>query len=201
MPDAHANISYGDHYSSRCTWRKRDLHVTLTVPSDWRVRTRGIEVVDEMLTLDAEPIDAPAGFRAWQATWVRQGRGSTLVVERGLIVRSNRSEETTHARELATAVGQLRARNRARLLDQIDPTRPEYRDVRVRVGGSSRAGNCPSGTADWVERHFSGHSSVTVAEIAEVEDRRHLALAACRVAILRHLRKQENGDEEGMGTR
>lgn len=76
-----------------------DHTTTITVRPDWRARVLdvGLAVCDGMLTLDAEPVAAPAGYTAWLATWAEQGRGYDARAVRGVIVRAEgRDARTAH---------------------------------------------------------------------------------------------------------
>jgi ribosomal protein S21 len=73
--------------------------VRLTVPADWgtRVRLSGLAVLDGMLTLDAEQLPTSGNVEVYRAVWARQGRGVSLVTERGYIARHVPSGTTYHS--------------------------------------------------------------------------------------------------------
>jgi hypothetical protein len=73
--------------------------VTLTVPADWgtRVRLSGLAVLDGLFTLDAEQLPTWGPVEVYRAVWVRQGRGVSLVTERGYIARHVPSGATYHS--------------------------------------------------------------------------------------------------------
>jgi ribosomal protein S21 len=73
--------------------------VTLTIPTDWgtRVRLAGLAVLDGMLTLDAERLPTTGNVEVYRAVWARQGRGVSLVTERGYIARHTPSGTTYHS--------------------------------------------------------------------------------------------------------
>jgi len=72
-----------------------------------RVVSRGLGIVDGVLTLDAEPLTAgvPAGVEAWNATWAMPSRGAGVRSERGVIVR--RAGATAHGSTLRGALSIL----------------------------------------------------------------------------------------------
>lgn len=73
--------------------------VNLTVPADWgtRVRLAGLAVLDGLFTLDAERLPTWGPVEVYRAAWARQGRGVSLVVERGYIARHIPSGSTYHS--------------------------------------------------------------------------------------------------------
>lgn len=96
----------------------------LIVRMGWRMRVmaRGLDVVDGMLTLDAEDVtrDHPAlaarGFRVFLATWVEQGRGLCLETRRGYLALYGQRDATgspflaAHGGSAHSAVRALEAR-------------------------------------------------------------------------------------------
>ena len=68
-------------------------------------------------------------------------------------------------------------------------------DAEVTVADSHAAGNCASGTRDWMDRHAPGIRAASVRTVLKLAlrsgDRVGLALAACRVAVLRWSREQK----------
>lgn len=73
--------------------------VRLAVPEDWGVRVRrtGLAVLDGLLALDAEQLPTVGAVEVYRATWARQGRGVSLVTERGYIARHTPSGTTYHS--------------------------------------------------------------------------------------------------------
>jgi hypothetical protein len=73
--------------------------VRLTVPADWgtRVRLSGLAVLDGLFTLDAEQLPTWGPVEIYRAVWARQGRGVSLVTERGYIARHTPSNTTYHS--------------------------------------------------------------------------------------------------------
>lgn len=152
-----------DHYARSCRYPGLASAHTVRVGEDWfgTVAGAGLACVGGMLTLQAVPVAAPAGVEAWRALWVRQGRGTGLVLEHGIVVR--RDTETAHAATLEAGVRLLDARARDRL--PLDPG-PVPDSVVVRLADSRRAGNCVTGTANWIElAGLAGRTSATAGEL------------------------------------
>jgi hypothetical protein len=177
-------------------------HLEVTVGPRWltRVQQAGIAVVDGMLTLEAQRLPRQQlrrwgiadNVEAWEASWAVQSRGFGLRVERGLIVREY--GVATHVAgplEARTVLrGQLQLSKRAEAAREAHAGF-DADDLQVVVyrRDSAAAGNCATGTTDWIARHLPGRSSATVAEVlaaaAASGDRLALAQAACRVAVRR----------------
>lgn len=118
-----------EHHAST-TWEKYSkawhrshgpatVHETeLRVPAEWceRVQARGLAVCDGLLTLDAEPAEAPAGYEAFRACWVENGRGYDVAEKHGFIVRALGRDASTahvdHGGTVAQGVALLRRRGK-----------------------------------------------------------------------------------------
>ncbi|MFA5053244.1 MAG: hypothetical protein WC565_04260 [Parcubacteria group bacterium] len=76
-------------WHKRHAWKGSNLEVTLTVPQDWEatVLDRGLDVVEERLTLSAVPVSITETEEVYEAVWVEQSRGLSLVTARGVIYR------------------------------------------------------------------------------------------------------------------
>lgn len=154
-PSASGDSSKGERYSSRCTFRKTNSHHSYVVRETWEqdVYDRDLEVVDGMLTLDAEPIQGH-GPELYRATWVEQGRGMSLVTVRGYIARDPATSKTYHAPSaraaldgLARKLGQRAPRRRPTL--NLDRACRRWGGVVVTWADSAAVGNCDSGTRSW----------------------------------------------------
>jgi len=89
------------HYG-RQGWRKgiKGQTIDLQIPARWdhRVHDRGLDLVDGLLTLDAEKLKgSPEGIEVYRATWASQGRGLSIDTGRGLIARHTASGTTYHS--------------------------------------------------------------------------------------------------------
>ena len=171
-------------------WKGTELYITLSVPSNWRssVLAAGLADAGGFLTLSATRIAEDA----WEADWLAQGRGYEFWVEHGYIVRAadgtyaharslkraraiadgrtkvwGESLRQTHARKRAEAQARLRE-----LRDQLaSMTRGQilaaFGDVPISIRDSLRAGNCPDGTRQWLNKWADGRTSGTVRDVLE----------------------------------
>lgn len=68
-------------------WSANEDNHTITVPTDWRLRVerKGLADLGGMMTLDAHALVPDGDVRLYAATWVSQGRGYSVKVDRGFI--------------------------------------------------------------------------------------------------------------------
>lgn len=126
---------------------------TYTVRRDWseRVYDHDLEVVDGMFTLDAEPIQG-VGPELYKATWVEQGRGTSLNQVTGYIARHD--GHTYHASSARAALdgvqrkAGLKPARRQGVVD-LDKLARRYGDLPVRFSDATECGACVSGTRSW----------------------------------------------------
>jgi len=149
------SISYGK-YSNSCKYKKREVSTTVTVPRDWlsRVYFRGLDRVDYLMTLWAQPVDA-VGCEAFAATWVEQGRGSTIKVVQGYITRANGI--SYHASSLAKAISGLKRKANARNIsllsnEQLLEIAQRHASTTVSVADARAIGACEPGIRSWIAR-------------------------------------------------
>lgn len=196
LPNAYAKRAFSVATSSH----------QLTVSPTWRrdVHDAGLAVVDGMLTLGARPASGLPD--AWEATWARQSKGTSLVTERGVIVlhegRLTHARSLEHARKLrSTADLQIaRAEKERRKAEEVTRRRAGLEawterelETRLTLDVSVQAGNCESGTLDWAHRHLpdtdvvAGRTTVrTVLQAAFASgDRVDFAVKACLVGVRR----------------
>ena len=163
----------------------------ITIRASWRknVESRGIAVVDGLLTLDARPAEDDLPLRSGEevlaATWVRQGRGTSLVGERGYLYRVTVPDQSGNGNDLRStwlhAPSLRAARAQASRRSDYTPTPSErtaavVRSARKRGEISRRAalriskscGLCRTGTLAWIETHFPGRDAVSVEEVKAV---------------------------------
>ena len=194
----------------RKPWKATELHMTLTVPFNWRssVLAAGLADAGGLLTLAAEQVAQDA----WQASWLVQGRGYDFRVESGYIVRCAdgtyaHARTLQHARAIADkrakawaeriqseerkrAEAQVQARLRE-LRDQLaSMTREQiadaFGDMPITIHDSIRAGNCQDGTRQWCARWTNGRTSGTIREaLATGAPLDEYMLRALTVAIAR----------------
>ena len=192
----------GDRYSSACTFRRADSHHNFAIPRSWgrTVADQGITLRDGMLTLAARDLGVIGGIQCYAATWVVQGRGCALSSESGILaVHGTDSYHLADSRAPGLAAKKLRQKiaiqkelARENLREAIQ--RGRWDSVAVYRADSIRAGNCPSGTDDWIAGHFPGRKTATVAELraagngsADGDYFRAFVLGACVVAVRRYI--------------
>ena len=185
-PAVYADTSAVWHHKK--PWRATELWLTLTVPTSWRssVLAAGLADAGGLLTLSAQQVAEDA----WQAAWLVQGRGYKFRVEHGYIVRS--ADGTyAHARSLKRAraiadgrakvwaekIRQTYARRRAEAQARLRELRnalsqmtrdqiiAAFGDVPISIRDSVRAGNCPDGTRQWINKWADGRTSGTVRDV------------------------------------
>jgi len=172
----------------RKPWRATELHITLTLPTNWRVSVycAGLADAGGLLTLSAKQVAEDA----WEATWLVQGRGYDFRVQSGYIVRA--ADGTyAHGRTLKAAraiadgrtrvwgerLRQAHARKRAEAQARLrelyskltNMSREQiiaaFGDVPINLRDSIRAGNCELGTRQWCARWVDGRTSGTVRDV------------------------------------
>jgi len=148
-------VSYG-RYSGRCKYRKREVSTTITIPLDWvsRVYFRNLDRVDCLMTLWAQPVDA-AGCEAFAATWLEQGRGSSVKTVQGYIARANGI--SYHASTLAKALAGLKRKTNAKSIsllsnEQLLDIAQRHASAAVSVADARAIGACEPGIRSWIAR-------------------------------------------------
>lgn len=108
--------------------------VAITVPSDWGTRVQPLDTTDGLLLLDAEALPTDGDLGVYRATWARQGRGVSLIVEHGYLAVHHPSGTQYHAphRDPVRAVRGLRRK----LTAQAVPV--EERDARRAARAEAR---------------------------------------------------------------
>ena len=191
-PAAETATARGEQYSRSCTYAKTDCSHHITVAPDWftRVHLRGLDSIDGMLTLDADPIDSD-GYTVYRASWLRS-KGKRLSAEHGFIAIGDNGAAHARTESGAKAILTRRAneirytRHERKIRQQLAEMQLNgYADIIVSIGDSLAAGNCRAGTEQFRDRHFSGRDTATIEEVLSVESMRGLAINACLRAIRR----------------
>ena len=147
---------------------------TVVVPTTWRVRVarKGLAVLDGMMTLDASPIEgAPHGVSIYAATWLEQGRGTSVRVVDGFI--AVRGEHSYHGSSAEKALAGLRRKiSGATWAAQMRTTSLEdivarISNVVVRLADARAIGACEYGIRSWCARTGISYDAgeATVSEI------------------------------------
>jgi len=196
-------------YKDRNRYGIVDAHYDATVLKGWRSLPDWLRVCDGMLTLAAihQQDDEQEGETIYRARWAVQKAGDVDYVE-GFIVRLDRDGRryTAHGKSIGAARGCItkqlpewiaaateRERERAiriervktRICKALERGKLNGYDVPVTIADSTRAGNCPTGTMNWVAKHFPDRESAMVSDILDIHDEHERVLLACVSAIRR----------------
>lgn len=191
-PSAETKTFKGEQYSRRCTYHQTDAVHTIAVPANWYtcVYRRGLDRVDDMLTLNAEPVDSD-GYTIYKASWMRR-KGKRILAENGYIAIGENGSAHAKTESGAKAILTRRAnefkhtRHEAHIRHALHEMRLSgYADVVVTISDSLCAGNCKPGTLEFRDRHFPNRNFATVTEVLAVGSMRELAINACLRAIRR----------------
>jgi hypothetical protein len=169
----------------------------ITVPADWRIRVqrRSIDVVDGMMTLDAAPLEgAPAGVELFAATWVEQGRGTSVSTVSGYIARAG--QFNYHGETAAKALAGLRRKiGAAEWMSTLQTSNladlvAKARDALVRVADAKAVGACEYGIRSWCATvgisYEAGAAPLPMVYAAYQREPRPEARAAILHALRRH---------------
>ena len=202
---AEASIDYGwEKVGSRYFWQCQGAHYELILADGWDEYPDWLKACDNLLTLGAlraGAFEASEAEEVYRAKWVVRRQGGVSVSE-GYIVRQQQDDgswQTAHAKTVSAGRGVLSRRRtyspeiacgkRAKRIEAILQALHDgqHAEVLVTLADSRRAGNCASGTRQWVEDHFPDQDSATVREILMADsgnNARHV-LNACVAAVLR----------------
>jgi hypothetical protein len=173
--------------------------IKATLQTGWgrKVYDAGLAERDGLVTLSAELVQTDGDLRVYRATWVRQGRGYDLTVERGFIATREDStsvHESYHSTTSASAaLAGLRRKmrpeaEREAVATKAAATRQAKRERKIaalisRVSrwdfdgiehvvvtrhDSITAGNCVPGTDAFIDRFAPGRDQATLGEIAQL---------------------------------
>lgn len=144
-------------------WSAREDHHLLKVPRDWRVRVqrRGLAIVDGMMTLDAHALEHHGEIELFAATWVRQARGFSVAVHRGVIARLGST--CFHAPDRERAIGGVRRKARI-VAGEIKGPRSSYaptvdefirryqrHEIEISLQDARATGSCEYGIRSWCD--------------------------------------------------
>lgn len=181
-------------YSKRTRYPGHDAHIEINVMHGWRrhvAAVEGLATAGGMLTTHATQIDS----NTWSASWLVQGRGVDINVRSGFIVRDG--DEWIHAVSIVAAQRMIKQRRAATRRNELAATLrtitaadivAAYGSLIVTVADSKRAGNCVTGTANFIERYYPGRTQATVAELMAAHPYDHYVRKAVAAAIVRQSR-------------
>ena len=184
-------------------WVAREDHHLITVPHGWlvRVHTRGLTVIDGLLTLDAAPLDnAPDGVRLYSAVWAEQGRGYEVHTRRGVIAIAadgtayHGADVDKALRGLARKTGNQRLRDEwaelaSASIERFRAAVAPYGNLMVRVSDARAIGACEYGIRSWCATVGLDYDAgaATLAQVLAGYERQPAPEA--RAAILHALRR------------
>lgn len=154
--------TYGGSFKG---WRANEDDHSVTIPYQWltRVYHRDLEDLSGLLTLDAIPVRSGCpDIELYRAVWARQGRGFSVITERGFIARCG--DYDFHAdtaegalkgiRRKMTAAGErAKPRSPLAITDEEFIKRFSRRDKNctVSLDDARESGSCESGILQWCE--------------------------------------------------
>lgn len=187
-------------WSRNGKWSGTNAYFSVQVMPGWKKEVWSVPdlpAAGGMLTTHAERISEDC----WRASWVRQGRGFELNVESGFIVQIG--DEFFHGKTEASARAVFKRRQAVEDLEReknsiaaylrelsVNQLRSEYGHLVISRDDSLTAGNCSSGTDNWIERYFPDRSQATILEVLEV-DVSEVVIRAVRTAILRQMKAKK----------
>ena len=158
-------------------------------------------IIGGLITLDCEPV----GVREYRATWAAQSKGFELKVAEGWIIRGYHAEGGTLEAARRKEEKARRERLAARQVAKLGTAGVDLATVFVTRADSVRAGNCPAGTASFINSHadvLGGRTSIPADELLKLVDDSYTRAAVLR-AIARTLAEGKlqgvTLEEEGTG--
>lgn len=175
----------------------------ISIPADWRrrVERKGIAMLGGMLTLDALPMEAPAGIELYAAVWSGQGRGYEVKTERGFIAVAG--QESFHGDTAERAIACLLRKGKgastrmaaiADIQSAVDAFIMKYstRDIEVSLDDARKSGSCEYGIRSWCESVGIDIARVHVPMAELLEAFRRLPLIEVRRAVLHAVRQNRH---------
>lgn len=182
-------------------WRATEDHHRICVPADWRMRVerRGLAIVDGMMTLDAHELEPSGDTQIFAATWVRQGKGYSVVVDRGFIARQG----TVHYHAASVQSAIAGARRKLRIESGTTPSsRSPYglsidefirryarHSAEVSLDDARDTGSCEYGIRSWCASVGLDYESGSAPLSAVLEGFRALPMIEVRRAIVHAVRR------------
>lgn len=179
-----------------------DLH-KIRVPADWRIRVerKGLALLGGLMTLDALPMEAPAGIELYAAVWASQGSGYAVKTDRGFIAVAG--GESFHSDTADGAISGLRRKGRsaparaamiADMKSAVDAFIAKYTKcaINVSLDDARNSGSCEYGIRSWCESVGIdiARAQVPMAELLEGFQR--MPQTELRCAVLRAVRRKRS---------
>ena len=207
---AAADIHYGwEKVGRERYFQCQGATYTLVLERGWDEYPEWLKTADNLLTLGAlraSAFESSEDEEIYRAKWAVRRQGGVSVSD-GFIVRQRQADgswQTAHAKTIGSARGVLSRRRtydpgvvREKRAKRIESALRELRagqhgEVLVTLADSRRAGNCDSGTQQWVEEHFPNQDSATVRELLNADSGDNVR-NACVAAIMRSERRARRG--------
>ena len=179
-----------------------DLH-QIRVPADWRVRVerRGLAILGGLMTLDALPLEAPAGIELYAAVWARQGRGYAVKTDRGFIAIAG--EDSFHGDTADGAISGLRRKGRsapsraaaiADMNSAVSGFIAKYSrcTIDVSLDDARKSGSCEYGIRSWCASVGIDIARAQVPMVELLEGFRRMPQIEVRRAVLRAVRRNRS---------
>ena len=172
-------------WSRNGKWSGTDSRASLSITPRCYETFGSNLVIGGLVTLDCEPV----GVREYRATWAEQGMGFALKVVEGWIIRGYHVQGGSLQAARRKEEKARRERLAARQVAKLGTAGVALATVFVTRADSVRAGNCPAGTASFINSHadvLGGKSSVRADELLKLADDQYTRAAVLR-AITRML--------------
>jgi hypothetical protein len=176
-----------------------DLH-RIRVPADWRIRVerKGLAMLGGLMTLDALPLEAPAGIELYAAVWARQGRGYEVITDRGFI--SIAGGDSFHSGTADGAISGLRRKGRsaparaaviADMKSAVEAFIKKYAwcAIDVSLDDARKSGSCEYGIRSWCASVGIDIARARVPMVELLEGFRRMPQTKVRRAVLRAVRR------------
>ncbi len=189
-------------WSKNGKWSGNSLKVTINIDPDWldTVKNEGLASCHGLITTHATKLSDTE----YKACWLERSRGFDVKVIHGFILRDG--DRYFHGKTLASCyrskkladssskrqidASEQKKKNIAyfdslSLADIID----KFADLPLTKRLSKLAGNCESGTDNWLHKHnFSDRDIITVSEAYNADPQNDLVVAVIKTAVRRKLK-------------
>jgi hypothetical protein len=178
-----------------------DMH-QIRVPADWRIRVerKGLALLGGLMTLDALPMEAPAGIELYAAVWASQGRGYAVKTDRGFIAVAG--GDSFHSDTADGAISGLRRKGRsaparaAMITDMksaVEAFITKYARcaIDVSLDDARRSGSCEYGIRSWCASVGIDIARAQVPMAELLEGFRCMSQTEVRRAVLRAVQRDK----------
>lgn len=190
-----ATCGYSEQVWSRNRkWRGNNSYQKFGVQKGWihKVYEQGIAFAGGMLTTHAVKIRE----NVWEADWVVQGRGFGLNVQKGVIKKVG--DSYIHAKDEASADRIAKKRIELEILEAkktkisawlrnatVEEIKIKFANIYIKKEDSIKAGNCETGTQNWIDLHFPNLEKVKISDALTKDKGNTYLLKAIKFVILK----------------